>query len=255
MQKRLEGKSILVAGAGGIGSALAQRYALEGASVVLGDIDLPSARATVDAIVQAGGEACAVELDGAQEESIRAAVATACDRYGGLDGLHANFATLIDCDPQAGVLELPMEVYDETMRVNARGFFLCTRAVLPALIERGGGSIVYTSSAAGNGGPITQSAYAMSKSAGHALMRHVAARYGAMDVRANTIAPAMTLHPRLEAQIPATFIEWAKSAAKIKSRVGRPDDIAAMGALLLSDEGSYITGQVISIDGGTTMRP
>ena len=75
-----------------------------------------------------------------------------------------------------------------------------------------------------------------------------------MGVRANTIAPAMTIHSRLEAQLPSQFLDWARAAAKIKSRVGRPDDIAAMGALLLSDDGSYITGQVISIDGGTTMR-
>ena len=86
-------------------------------------------------------------------------------------------------------------------------------------------------------------------------MRHVATRFGPQGVRANTIAPALTLHPRIEALVPPQMIEWARAAAKIKSRVGRPDDIAAMGALLLSDDGSYITGQVISIDGGTTMRP
>jgi NAD(P)-dependent dehydrogenase (short-subunit alcohol dehydrogenase family) len=73
-------------------------------------------------------------------------------------------------------------------------------------------------------------------------------------VRANTIAPALTLHPKIEALLPPQMIDWAKAAAAIKSRIGRPDDIAAMGALLLSDEGSYIPGQIINSDGGTIMR-
>ena len=97
-------------------------------------------------------------------------------------------------------------------------------------------------------------AYAMSKAAGQALMRHVATRYGEAGIRANTIAPALTLHPAIEDFVPAEMIDMARSAAAIKSRVGKPNDIAAMGSLLLSDDGSYITGQVICVDGGTTMR-
>lgn len=252
---KLDGKVILVAGAGGIGSALAKRYAEEGAQVVLGDINLDSAEQVVGEIKESGSDAIAIYLDGADEDSVNKAMATCRSSYGGLDGMHANFATLADCNPEQGILELPLEIYDETQRINARGFYLCTRAALPMLFERGGGSIVYTSSAAADASSPAQVAYAMSKSAGHALMRHVATRYGHAGIRANTIAPAMTLHPGIEALVPPEMVEWACAAAAIKSRVGRPSDIAAMGALLLSDEGSYITGQVLSIDGGTTMRP
>ncbi|MCJ8156572.1 SDR family NAD(P)-dependent oxidoreductase [Sphingomonas sp. LaA6.9] len=255
MNRILDGKSVLIAGAGGIGNALAIRYAAEGARVVLGDLDLATAEEAVHAIVKAGGEAIAIHLDGADEQSVDRAVATSREKFGGLDGLHANFAFMADGNPQVGILELPIEIYDETQRVNARGFYLCTRAALPLMIERGAGSIVYTSSAAGNASSPGQVAYAMSKAAGQALMRHVATRYGPAGVRANTIAPAMTLHSRIEALVPPEMVDWARGAAAIKSRVGRPDDIAAMGALLFSDDGSYITGQVISIDGGTTMRP
>lgn len=252
MNLMLEGKCILVAGAGGIGNALAQRYAAEGARVVLGDIDLGAAEPVVDEIVKSGGDATAIHLDGADATSVDQAVAVCRDDLGGLDGLHVNFAYMADNNPQRGILDLPLDVFDEAQRVNARGFYLCTRAALPLLLERGGGSIVYTSSAAAHApGPV---AYSMSKAAGHALMRHVATQYGPMGVRANSIAPALTLHPGVAALVPARFLEIARDAAAIRSRVGRPEDIAAMGALLLSDQGSYITGQVISIDGGTTMR-
>ncbi len=253
--QRLEGKVILIAGAGGIGAGLARRYASEGARVVLGDINVESAEQTVAEIKAAGDEAIAIHLDGSSAESAEAAVETCINQYGGLDGLHVNFAFMGDCNPEAGILELPMEIYDETQRVNARGFYLCTKAALPEMIKKGGGSIVYTSSAAANASTPAQVAYAMSKAAGQALMRHVATRYGSDGIRANTIAPALTLHPAIEAFVPKEMIEMATSAAAIKSRAGTPEDMAAMGALLMSDEGSYITGQVLAIDGGTTMRP
>ena len=255
MNRVLEGKTILVAGAGGIGNALALRYAEEGANVVLGDIDLPSAEEAVHAIAASGGQAIAIKLDGADETSIEAGIKLCLDRYRGLDGLHANFAFMADGNPQVGILELPLDIYDETQRVNARGFYLCTKVALPPMLECGGGSIVYTSSAVGDAGSPAQVAYSMSKAAGHALMRHVATRFGPAGVRANTLAPAMTLHSRIEKLVTPEMIDLARASAAIKSRVGRPNDLAAMGALLMSDDGSYITGQVISIDGGTTMRP
>jgi NAD(P)-dependent dehydrogenase (short-subunit alcohol dehydrogenase family) len=94
----------------------------------------------------------------------------------------------------------------------------------------------------------------MSKAAGHALMRHVAKRYGAQGIRANAIAPGIIMHPRLEAAVGPEFIPWARSRIPLRTRLGNPGDIAALSALLMSDEGAYITGQVVSVDGGATMR-
>jgi NAD(P)-dependent dehydrogenase (short-subunit alcohol dehydrogenase family) len=252
--RRLEGKSILVAGAGGIGGGLARRYASEGAAVVLGDLHLDGARSVVEDIVTTGGEALAVRLDGADEESVAAAVATAVKTFGGLDGLHANFATFVDPVLNVGVLDLPMEAFDETMRVNTRGFFICTRHALPPIIARGGGCILYTSSGAVYRGETTRVAYAMSKEAGHALMRHVAVRHGPDGVRANSIAPGLTMHDGWPAEVRAEYEKNPYDLGFVKSRRGSPADMAAMSALLMSDEGGFVTGQVISVDGGLNMR-
>ncbi|MFV8817551.1 SDR family NAD(P)-dependent oxidoreductase [Haliea sp. E17] len=252
--RRLENKVIFVAGAGGIGGGLARRYAEEGARVLLGDIDLAAAEEVVQAINDAGHSAASIRLDGSDEDSVNAAVSFCVEKLGGLDGLHANFASLADSNREQGILELPLETFDLTQRVNVRGYYLCTRAALPVMLAAGGGSIVYTSSIGAYTGGAAQVAYSMSKAAGHALMRHVATRYGPQGVRANTIAPGLILHPAAEAEISEELLAMCCARASIKSRTGRPTDIAALGALLLSDEGGYITGQVICVDGGTTMR-
>ncbi|SEP26581.1 SDR family NAD(P)-dependent oxidoreductase [Trujillonella endophytica] len=252
--RRLEGKGVLVAGGGGIGGALAARFASEGAGVVLGDLDLAAAQVVVDRIVADGGRAVAVHLDGADEDSIASAVATTVSAYGGLDGLHVNFASFVDSADGVGVVDLPLEVFDEAVRVNQRGHLLCTKLALPPMIERGGGSIVYTSSAAAYLGETTRLPYAMSKAAGLALMRHVASRYGRNGVRANAIAPGLIVHPRALAELPPEFVQNAVKRTWIKSRLGAPEDVAATAAHLMSDDGAYITGQVISVDGGATRR-
>jgi len=250
---RLKGKVIVIAGAGGIGNELARRYAREGASVILGDIDAATARTVVDEIAAAGGTAIGAELDGANDESIKLAVDLAIGTFGGLDGFHANFACFRDGESGKDVLGLPLEIYDEVMRVNARGFVLCTRRAVPAMLARGGGSILYTTSGAAFMAEKVRVAYAMSKVATHALMRHVANRFGPNGIRANVIAPGVIAHPRFDTVISSELAEQLKAQAPIR-RLGRPTDIAAMGALLMSDEGSFITGQVISVDGGNSMR-
>jgi NAD(P)-dependent dehydrogenase (short-subunit alcohol dehydrogenase family) len=252
---RLEGKVILVAGGGGIGGVLARRYASEGAAVVLGDVDLDGARAVVDEISAGGGSALATRLDGADEASAKAAVTLAAESFGGLDGLHANFASFPETGKSFDVLDIPLEAYDEQMRVNARGFLLCTRAALPPILARGGGSIVYTSSTAAYIAEPIRVGYAMSKAAGHALMRHVASRFGPEGVRANTVCPGMIMHDRWPAEQREAMKGWMRQMGAALANPGKPMDIAALGALLMSDEGAFITGQSFTVDGGLTMRP
>ena len=252
---RLRDRVILVAGAGAIGGELARRYAAEGASVVIGDIDHADATSVAEAIAADGGAAAACHLDGADEGSVAASVALCRDRFGGLDGLHVNFACFEDNFADIGVLELPLETFDQLMRVNVRGHFLCTRAALPEIIARGGGAILYTSSIAAYIAGQQRVGYAMAKSAVLALMRHVAARHGRDGVRANAIAPGYIKRPGQEDVFTPDVIERATSMAMIKSRIGEPGDIASLSALLMSDEGSFITGQSIAVDGGVTCRP
>jgi NAD(P)-dependent dehydrogenase (short-subunit alcohol dehydrogenase family) len=123
------------------------------------------------------------------------------------------------------------------------------------MLTRGGGSMIYTSSASAYMGEPVRLAYAMSKASLHALMRHVAAAFGPKGIRANVIAPGVMWHPKLEQYMTPEVVAGFKAANLLKTRLGTPGDIAAMAALLMADEGAYITGQSISVDGGRTLRP
>ncbi len=254
MDGRLRGKVIVVAGAGGIGSGLARRYAAEGAAVVVGDLDEQGAQALAADIVAAGGTALGAHLDGGDDASVKALVDLAVSRFGGLDGFHANYASFKDGESGEDILGLPLAVYDEVMHVNARGFVLCTRYALPPMLARGGGSMVYTTTGGAYQGEAVRCAYAMSKSAVHALVRHVARRFGPEGIRANAIAPGVIAHGRFHGVLPEPVQQALRETNLVKA-FGKPEDIAAMGALLMADEGSFITGQVISVDGGGLMRP
>jgi NAD(P)-dependent dehydrogenase (short-subunit alcohol dehydrogenase family) len=252
--RRLDGKTILVAGAGGIGTGLARRLASEGARVMLGDIDQAGAEAAAAGIRAQGGVAVPIRLDGADEQSVADAVQACLAEFGRIDGAHLNFATFVDDNDDFGIMDLPLDVYDETIRVNQRGFVLCTRAILPHLIESGGGALLYTSSIAAYRAIPSRVAYAMAKAAGHALMRHVATRYAEFGVRANVIAPGTIMHGKWADVLPQSMKDRLLSSQLVKSRLGKPDDIAAVSAMLLSEEGAFITGQVICVDGGSTTR-
>lgn len=253
--KRMDDKVIVLAGSGAIGSACAHRYAIEGASVLIGDMDAAAATSVAEEIRELGGSAVGVELDGTREDSIAAMVARAVSEFGGIDGLHANFASFADGSATTDLLEMPLEVYDEEMRVDARGFLLCSRHVIPELRKRGGGSIVYMSSAAAYIPAPVRLAYSMAKSAILSLTRHVAGRFGPENIRANAIAPGLILTPRLDTNLTAEQKEFFRQQSLFRDRLGRPEDVAAMASFLLSDDGAFVTGQVLCVDGGATCRP
>ena len=224
MTDKLDGKVIVVAGAGGIGDALTTRYAADGARVVVGDLNADHASALASRIDPAEARVIGTALDGADEESVAALVALAMSRFGAINGFHANFANFADGLSTAGV-DLPLEDFDQVMNVNARGYFLCSRHAVPAMIDSGGGSMVYTSSAQAHTPSPVRVAYAMSKAAVHALMRTVASRYGPKGIRANAITPGLILHEGLP-ELPEAVTSSARAMAAIKHRFGEPEDIA-----------------------------
>lgn len=251
--QRLKDKTIVVIGGGGIGDGLAARYAREGARVVLGDLDGDAARAAAKRIADEGGSIEGRQLDASDGNAIGEFFRTMADA-GGIDGVHLNFADFRAAHPRMDLLSLPVEAFDAQHIVNERGTFLCARHAVPLLVERGGGSIVFTGSgAAATAGP-SGFAYGMAKAATSVLMRHIAHRWGADLVRANVIQCGMVLHERLRAVAGPDIERRSLASQAYKGRVSGPEEIAALGALLMSDEGATITGQVIAIDGGSTMR-
>jgi NAD(P)-dependent dehydrogenase (short-subunit alcohol dehydrogenase family) len=253
----LDGKVVVVAGGGsGIGAATAARLAEEGASVVVGDIVEPNAKSVADAITATSGRAMPYGFDISDDGSVAGLVAATVAELGGLDAIHVNAADLspevIGNDSDA--VDIDLGIFDRTIAVNLRGHLLCTRHALPRLLERGGGAIVYTSSAAGHVGEPQRPSYGISKSGVNALMRHVTSRWGRDGIRANCVAPGLVLTKTIRENSDPAFREYALGVGR-SPRLGEPEDIAAAVAFLMSDDASWITGQVISVDGGSTMRP
>lgn len=255
MTDRLKSKAIIVIGAGsGIGAATVRRLAAEGARVCVADINDAGAAAVAAEVVAGGGDAFAVHIDLVDEASVTSAVEAAVARFGGLDGAHINAADLRTIFADSNALELDLAVFDRTLAVNLRGHLLCTRAVLPHLLPRGG-AIVYTTSGAADSAEPVRPSYAASKSGLNALMRHVASRWGRQGITANCVAPGFTVTPEMEASgnLSQELLDGFRAHLPNR-RLGCPDDIAGVVAMLLSDDGRWINGQVYHVNGGALMR-
>lgn len=249
---RLADKAIfLIGGASGIGAGTAERLVGEGARVMIGDIALDRAQLLADRL---GEKAAAVAIDIADEASVNAAMEQAVAWLGRLDGVHVNAADLRVIFEDSNALDVDLAVFDRTINVNLKGHLLCTRAALPHLLAAGGGSIVYTSSGACMSGEPERPSYAASKSGLNALMRHVASRWGKDGITANCIAPGFVMTPEMIAggQVDPAWI--AQCVAETRStRVGNAGDIAGVAAMLLSEDGRWINGQTIHVNGGALL--
>lgn len=242
----------VVAGAGrGIGAATAKRLAVEGAKVIVGDIEGDWAQAVAGEIRNSGGKAIGVRLDGTSPESQKAIVEAAIAEFGKLDFYHSNLAGGTEGDVDA--LDCPLEVLERSFAINAKSHFIATQAALPAMLERGGGCMIYTSSGAASSGSAWQVAYPMTKNAIHALARHVASKWGKNGIRANVICPGVVQTEAVKIHMTEEQVEAA--LARIPhSRLGLPDDIAAIVAFLASADGEWVNGQVWHVNGGMQMR-
>lgn len=248
----LQGRVGIVAGGGrGIGAATARRLADEGVAVVIGDIVQEWAVDTAADIVAAGGKAIGVHLDGTLATSQSAIVAAAVDHFGGLDFYHSNLAGGTEGDIDA--LNCSEDVLDRSFTINSKSHFLATQAALPVMIERGQGVMIYTSSGAAISGNPLQVAYPMTKAAIHALVRHVARKFGKKGIRANGICPGLVLTEAVSQHLTEDYVQGSLKAIP-HTRLGKPEDIAAAVAFLASDDGAWVNGQVWHVNGGAILR-
>jgi NAD(P)-dependent dehydrogenase (short-subunit alcohol dehydrogenase family) len=249
---RLQGKAALVTGAGGgIGAACAVAMAREGAAVAVADIDLAAAQRTAASIDAEGGRAVALHVDMGDEASVTAMVEAAAQALGGLDILHNNAADT----KLSGTLDMPVErvdtaVWDDILRINLRGTMVATRAAIPHLRQRRG-AIINTSSNAALSGALSHSAYSASKAAINSLTQSIATQHGHEGIRCNAVSPGLIVTAATEEKYVSSGVGDIMLRHQLVPRLGRPEDIAAAVVFLASEEAAFITGQVISVDGGT----
>jgi 3-oxoacyl-[acyl-carrier protein] reductase len=243
----LAGRVALVTGAGsGIGEATAQRFAAEGAVVVVNDVDVDRARAVAAAIQKDGGKASAVGANVTRRDEVERMVADVVAEHGRLDILINNAG--INRDAMSH--KMTEEQWDQVLTVNLKGTFLCAQAALPKMRERGWGRVVNTSSV-GSLGNIGQANYAASKAGVIGLTKTLALEYAKYGVTVNCIAPGAVMTPML-AGVPDPIKEKITGQIPV-GRIADPAEIAAVHAFLASDEAAYITGQVLFVDGGMSV--
>ena len=255
---RLNGKTALITGAsGGIGQAAARLFAEEGARVALVDLD----EGTLRDVVRSIGEdrASYAVADVTQPDQTQSYVRAAVERWGGIDVYLANAGIEGELAP---IPDYPIDVFDRVMAVNVRGVWLGIKYVVPVMRQRGGGSIVITSSTAGIGAGPDMSAYTTSKHAVIGLMRTAAMEGAPLGIRVNTVNPApietrmmrsieeMRVASLDDAGITVEQVKQSSAARIPLRRYGNPEEVAKLMLFLASDESSFCTGGVYMVDGG-----
>lgn len=249
MAGRMSGQVALITGGGGeIGTAIAMRFAAEGAQVTIGDLDPAKAEVTAQKVRDAGGQASAIGVDVSKPESCEKAVAAAVDAFGKLTTL-VNVAATVT--PDGTVETLSLEQWNNALGVNLTGAFLMCKYGVPQMRAAGGGSIINIASQLGHLGVQNRSPYCTTKAALIFFTRILAMDHAADNIRANSISPGFILTERSSKRV------GGKEKAKIingprhlLNRPGEPEEIAAGAAYLASSDASFVTGTDLLIDGG-----
>lgn len=250
--KRLEGKTAIVTGGGqGIGRAISETFAREGAIVWIPDFFPDRAKATAEAIQSSGGNAYADQVDVTKEDSVKAMIDRAVAKLGRIDVLVNNAGV----DILKAIEEMTVQEFDSLFAVNVRGVFLCCKHVIPHMKKAGKGCIVNMGSSAGYIGAPFQTAYCASKGAVHQFTKALAVECTSANIRVNAIAPGGVKTSMLD----YLSAEFAKKGVDINAfsnmQLGgwaEPADIAAMALFLASDESRQVHGAALQIDGGLT---
>lgn len=250
---RLLGKIAIVTGGGsGIGRATAERFASEGARVMIADRNREAGEEVVAAITESNGQVHFVPTDITQSFEVAAMVKATAERFGGVNVLF-NCAGVQLHGQDARAHELSEEIWDRTFEINIRGMWLSAKYTIPWMLERGGGSIINLGSPTGlYGMGAGYTAYSASKSAVFGLTRVMAADYGRDNIRVNAIVPGATTTPLI-----ASLLADDQRRAELErlsplGRLGMPADVAALAVFLASDESNFCTGGYYMVDGGST---
>lgn len=248
---RLQNKvAIVTGGASGIGLATARLFARQSARVAILDIDAARAEAAAAAIRAAGGTALAIPTDIGRVDDVRRAVAGTVAHFGALHVVHANAAYLREFRP---ALETSDDSWARALDVGLTGAFWCAREALPHLLAAGGGAIVFTSSVGALEGFRGYAAYCAAKAGLLGLAKNLALDYGPYGVRVNVVCPGAIDTPVMAAAKQDPQALQRVTEKSVLRRLGTPEEVAHAVLFLASDEASFITGAVLTVDGGWTL--
>ena len=247
---RFQDKVAVVTGAAqGIGEAYARALAAEGAAVVVADISTDAGEVVAKSIESDGGRAMFVHTDVSSHDSANAMVSKVVGEYGGID-LLVNNAAIYGAMQFDLLISVDWDYYKKFMGVNMDGALVMTRAVYPEMQKRGGGAIVNQSSTAAY---LYSGFYGLAKTGINGLTQQLAHELGGMGIRVNAIAPGPTDTEATRTQAGDAAKQLVKGLAI--TRIGQPDDMVGACLFLLSDEASWVTGQIVCVDGGQVFRP
>ena len=247
---RFQDKVVVVTGAAqGIGEAYARALAAEGAAVVVADLNEESGAKVAASINEEGGRAIFVPCDVSSAESAEALVARTVEELGGIDHL-VNNAAIYGAMEFNLLISVDWDYYKKFMAVNLDGALVMTRAVHPEIAKRGGGAIVNQSSTAAY---LYSGFYGLAKAATNSLTQQLAHELGGQRIRVNAIAPGPVDTEATRTQAGDAAKDIVRNSLAIK-RMGEVDDMVGALLFLLSDEASWVTGQILAVDGGQTFR-
>ena len=244
---------IITGGAAGIGKATAEKFAAEGAKVVICDVNEEAGKALADSL---GNDASFWKVNVVDRQEVQAWIDEVIERYGRIDVLINNAGITRDGQfvkfKEGEVVgQMGEDAFAAVIAVNLKGVFNCTQAVVPYMIKQGGGAIVSASSVVGLYGNFGQTNYAATKFAVIGMTKTWARELGKYQIRVNAVAPGFILTEMVQ-KMPEKVLDGMAAGTPLK-RLGTPEEVAMVYARLASDEASYIHGAVISVDGGIVL--